>query len=713
MIKQSLNGLWEYRIGKGKFAPKNVPFSCLAVGHSECKRSFDLEHNDEKIFLKFDGITYAAIVYLNGKKVGEMLPYSEYSFDITEIVKDKENELLVEIEDIAPRFGPSEGWENFGGIIRDVSLLYSKENYIKDVFFHYELVNDYTAAKITTDTLSSIGEGVFEIKLFSADALVCSYSQDAKEASKEYYLENIELWTPETPDLYRLEVSLNQNGEMVDVYSCFVGFREFTCGKHRFYLNGKPIFLKGVCKHEMFGDSGHCPTEEQMRQDMQMIKEAGCNFVRLVHYPHNKRVVEIADELGLMVSEEPGLWWSDTSDPQISAGSLEVLRRTVLRDRNHPSIMFWLCFNECRFTEQFLIDSAKVCRENDPTRLVSGANCMGLEDTLKYYNICGFDFYTLHPYAETMERAKEAAKVLNDKPLLFSEWGGYYVYDNPHLLKNFMTDMYNLYLADSDEGALAGASFWEWSELNDFNRGEPACIDGNLSEGLVDKYRNPTLIFETFCDTLKNMGKSTEKVFWIEYENGAVAENNLINEGDKEVYDNTLANFLEQTREVEAQKRKMRRRRLRKGPLMSGVENLNETPLVLQDNESICIDCNISADKLSVFGLVSLTKGYPLSGDYGEKVAEITVTYEDASQEKTLLCNGTDITTVFELLGSSMINPVTENCERFATFGYDKNFERYIINKRDIAVSNDKVIKNITISSENNGYTLLIYGITK
>ena len=96
---------------------------------------------------------------------------------------------------------------------------------------------------------------------------------------------------------------------------------------------------------------------DEMETDMRMIKEMGCNFVRLVHYPHNKRILDIADRLGLMVSEEPGLWWSDTSLSEVAGGSTEVLRRTILRDRNHPCIVFWLCFNECEFTEEFLTSS--------------------------------------------------------------------------------------------------------------------------------------------------------------------------------------------------------------------------------------------------------------------------------------------------------------------------------------------------------------------
>lgn len=115
-----------------------------------------------------------------------------------------------------------------------------------------------------------------------------------------------------------------------------------------------------------------------MRSDMLLIKSAGVNYVRLVHYPHDPKILDLADELGLMVSEEPGLWWSDMKNQEICAGSLEVLRRTVLRDRNHVSVAFWLSFNECIFTPEYLMDSVRVCRENDSAHMVSGANCMDI-----------------------------------------------------------------------------------------------------------------------------------------------------------------------------------------------------------------------------------------------------------------------------------------------------------------------------------------------
>lgn len=709
MKSQTLNGEWKYRIGKGEFSTITVPFSKHPVGHFECKKVFDLKQKTDNIFIKFYGITYYAKVYLNDVYLGEMGPYCEYSFNVTDYVKIKDNLLLLEMEDVSPAFGPTAGWENFGGIIRDVELIYYDENYIEDVFFYSTLSDGYSKAEFTVETKLANSSGDVKVELFWDENPIVVLKQSNDKNVFNGVVNDVNLWSPDSPNLYVLKVTLLNGEKELDVYTCKVGFREFICDKHRFLLNGEHLFIKGVCKHEMFGDSGHCPSLEQMRYDLQMIKDTGCNFVRLVHYPHNKKVLEIADEIGLMVSEEPGLWWSDTSDPEVSNGSLEVLRRTILRDRNHPSVVFWLSFNECRFTEQYLVDSAKTCRALDPTRLVSGANCMNEEDTIKYYNLCGFDFYTMHPYEYTFDRARRLTKILNDKPLLFTEWGGYFVYDNPRLLTEYMKEMYNLYLNASDEGALAGASFWEWSELNDYNRGRPACIDGNLAEGLVDKYRKPRINYLYFKEALEKMGKTSDSLYWIDYVNKPLESHKSIElKSDNNIFEKIVG----YVNEMEKNSGKMRKRVLKSGPKLKDMNCIANVPLVLQDDTTISFECCIKAEQLKITGMTSLIKGYPLEGTYGEAVAHMIITYEDNTQQKAVFCNGRDVTTVFALNNSSRIDPIAENSKRIAMFGYDKNFEHYVLNQMEIPVDSSKQIKSVSICSENNGYALLIYGIS-
>ncbi len=702
MKKQTLNGKWRYRIGKGKEHEISVPFSRLCVGHSECRKVFDLESTSEIVLLQFDGITYNANAYLNGAFLGKMLPYSEYTFDITKIAKEKSNELLVELEDINAPFGPSEGWENYGGIIRDVSIIYKNQNYVTNSIFLANPTNNYVDASYTVEANTKNDKGELFVELSYNNEIIDTYSVKIGE-KQERTIKNAHLWSPSLPSLYNLKISLLIDNKAVDIYEEKVGIREFKCDTERFYLNGKPIFLKGVCKHEMYEYSGHTVKEEFIKKDLDMIKEMGCNFVRLVHYPHNKKVLEYCDQIGLMCCEEPGLWQSDTSNPDVVSDCLEVLRRTVIRDRNHPSIIFWLCFNECDFNEEFLKKSVEICRNNDTSRLVSGANNMSDEDTLKYYNLCNLDFYTMHPYYETFEKARKSAEILKGKPLVFTEWGGYYVYDNPHLIKDFLLEMYELYKA----GNLAGESFWYFAEIYDCNRGGAACVNGVLKEALVDINREPTLIYNAFCQALKEMNEEKSDVSLYEYEQHPYGPKSYFKCQSEPDYIGLL-NICKNPPYTRLAK--TRKKQISVGPVLQNEEipNISKTPYIV--DKELVFSGNVTTDKISIIGMTSVSYGYPLSGGYGEVGAELTIHYDDKSTAKHILKNGIDFSLAYTSIGSSRINPVCENATRFAELSYDKNFEEYIINKLDIDVEN-KEIEKITISPLNDNYKILIYGI--
>ena len=710
MKRQSLNGIWNYRIGKGEYVKREVPFSALAVGHSECERCFDLEGNGERVELCFDGITYAARVTLNGKPIGEMLPYCEYKFDVTDTVKERDNILHVEIEDIAPAFGPVAGWENFGGIIRDVYISYTSRERIKDAFFYCTLDKTYENAEITVELEGECTEGcLWEISILDGDKIVLSDTLLAEESKYKSELRGVKLWSTDRPYLYKMQIKVVKSGVIKDIIEKRIGFREIKCDDKRFYINGQPTFLKGVCKHEFVGDSGHTVSYSDVRRDMEIIKSLGCNFVRLVHYPHGTAVLDVADELGLLVSEEPGLWWSDTSDKRIAEGSLEVLRRTIIRDRSRPSVAFWLCFNECKFTKEFLLDSATVCKTTDPTRLVSGANCMSDEETLEYFNLCGFDFYTMHPYAETFSKAYRSAHTLVGKPLVFTEWGGYYVYDNPRLMREFIHKMRRLYDNASDTAALAGAFLWAFAEVNDFNRAKPAVVDGRLLEGLVDRDRNPEVCFTVFRDAfaeeldaltpfvLDNCSELPDGARALEYFGGGESYEAMY----ERLFMKEKPSFLEEQRP----------RVIRVGPVC---ENLGKIPVlsppaVLSSGE-ICFG-GATASRLVLLGGVSATEGYPLSGEYGEECCEMSIELKNGEMISLPIRNGIELTTVFATYRSSRIDPRAQRAPRFAEFSYDKSYERYVINRLDIDLGGTAEIAAVTLRSKNDRYTILTYGI--
>ena len=727
-LTQSLNGWWDYRVGNGALTRKKVPFSALPVGKSTCILRFSpIEHTAApRAFLVLDGITYGATVTLNGVVLGEMLAYAEYRFEVTDLLRE-ENTLTVELSDIDPVFGPSAGWENYGGIIRDVYLEYTGKRYVKSTLWHGELNEDYTAAHCTLDVKTEGGTGRTVATLTDADGNTVATGETTGE-QVAFTLSAPALWSPESPTLYTLSYTVYDGDAESDCGSFKVGFKDFCLKGKRFCLNGKPTFLLGINRHDIWGEQGHTMTEEQMRRDMTMIKNAGINYVRLVHYPHNKRIIELADELGLLVSEEPGLWWSDMSDQKLCDDALEVMRRTVLRDRNHVSIAFWLSFNECIFTLDYLKASAKVCRENDPYHMVSGANCMSIEMTKENFPICGFDFYTMHPYDSTPKRMIKSIEELTEMPLLFTEWGGYYCHDNPQNFRWFIDTIIKYWKNPDDQPVLAGATYWFWSEMYEFDRRSPACTGGVLREALVDAERNPLPdydVFRTAFAALHNPEKDPEWGMEIgtlpcdltgkEYQTVSVSAPL----GDAErtaAWERMIAESRVPIKTFYHENKNTRR--MTNGPVLRELPgaigalplDLLQTPYVVAD--TLTVPVNRTAKGLWVIGNVSMPKGFPIGGAYGEEVAEYIVTYTDGSCDTHVMKNGEDFTTATALHGPSRIQPYAANAPRVCRYHHEIAWEHYVINARRIPTDPQKTVATLTLRNLQTGYLPLLYGLT-
>lgn len=725
--KQLLDGLWDYRVGQGAYVKKQVPYSEHPVGESECALTFDASEvpGERRAFLIFDGITYSADVYLNDEYLGKMYPYSEYKFEISRLLKKTGNRLQVKIYDMHVAFGPSEGWENYSGIIRSVYIEYTNSCCMDSVHWHTVLNQDFSEAECFVDfVLDNPGEAAeFEAVLKNKNGVIVAQGR-AKSGSVKFTAAHPELWSPDFPYLYTLECSVYENGEKCDFTSQRVGFKEFVAKGKRFYLNGEPLFLLGLNRHDIYGEHGHTLTEEEMYKDMKMIKSTGVNYVRLVHYPHNKRILELADELGLLVSEEPGLWWSDVKNPEISAGALEVLKRVILRDRNHVSVAFWLSFNECIFTLEFLKETARVSRENDPYRMVSGANCMSDEMTKEHYPVCGFDFYTTHPYAPTVDRMMNSAKVLTEMPLLLTEWGGFYCYENPNLFNQYVDKIIECWNNPEDQPVIAGATYWFWAEMYELSRGTPACIGGILREGLVDIHRNPLPDLKVFQEAFARMKYAkVESDYEIQYEHkiskcadfeaAALPE---FTEKDEKAWEKMIADSkvpVKPYRDLVKSVRKMEF-----GPKVPcDITNMGLMPVNLSGKPFVVIDelevkVNTAAKKLYVVGNTSMPKGFPVDGVYGEKVCEYVVTYTDGTSEVHEMQNGRDITTATAQHGPSRINPVAETSPCLLKYNYDYNFEHYVINLHEIETDSSKVIDSFKVQNVSDGYNVLFYGAT-
>lgn len=709
--RQSLNGWWDYRIGEGEWTKKKVPYSAHPVGRSECKTTFAVD-TFERAFLVLEGITYSATVILNGKRLGDMLPYCEYRYEVTNILREK-NELTVILEDISPEFGPSEGWENYGGIIRGVYLEYVGKNYIEDVWWSTTFEDNYTTAHCRV-----------EIKADTDSICVRLVNKRGECVGKangygviEFDVLNPDMWSPDSPTLYTLEVAAGD-----DIVTEKVGFKDFGKKGRRFTLNGSELFLLGINRHDLWGDHGHTLTEEEMQQDMRMIKAIGINYVRLVHYPHNRRILEIADEIGLLVSEEPGLWWSNMSNQKICEGALEVLRRTILRDRNHISVAFWLSFNECIFTMEYLLDSVRISRETDPYHMVSGANCMSVEMTKENYPKSGFDFYTMHPYSMEPDRLIESAEKLNELPLLLTEWGGWRVHDNPRSFKWF-TDLILQYSRNpEDKPVLAGAAYWCWADMYEFSRGENGCSDGLLKEGLVDAWRNPTPNLDLYTNIFRKLRLPEERkecgmnVIPV-ISKGPFREIDITNLcSSKESWEKMIEKSrIHDPRFYREQKGK---RRMDNGPVLcEEIRSIGQLPVKLLEtpyvvNKELIIPINEECRELHLVGNVSMPKGWPINGEYGELAAKYVVTYTDGTETVFPMRNGFEITTATAQYGPSRINPVSAKCPRVLYWHYDFDWEHYIANHCILPIDGKKKVLSLKLQDAGNDYDVLFYGIT-
>ncbi|MBO5671400.1 MAG: hypothetical protein J6S41_07605, partial [Clostridia bacterium] len=294
----NLEGNWRFRVPDGEYTERRVPGSYFCCGFSEYTRRFAWTPiPGRRVFLCTEGVNYEGTVLVNGQVVGKTVPYCHDAFDITDLLC-ADNELTVQVKDIYAPFGLVAGWCCYSGIIRAIYLEVRSETYLEDVWFRQSLTDDLSRADATlTVTLGGKPSENTRVvaELFRNGRLV---TRADGEKDLAFSVSDPDLWSPDSPALYDLRVSLEVDGVPADVWEQEVGFRSFQMDDKRFYLNGKPIFLAGVCRHDLgSAEKGHTLTDEDIERDFRMIKDLGVNFVRLVHYPHDKRVIRMADRI--------------------------------------------------------------------------------------------------------------------------------------------------------------------------------------------------------------------------------------------------------------------------------------------------------------------------------------------------------------------------------------------------------------------------------
>ena len=409
-----------------------------------------------KVFLHIGAANYMSYFWVNGSKVCQHEGgFTAFNCDVTAALKQGDNFVVAVVdntrhEDSVPT--TQTDWWNYGGLTREVSLITVPEAFIDQYDIHLSRTDrsviegwvHVIGGKAGDSVTVNIPSGGREGKWLGENLRLGKDGQTAIHIPAA----GLELWSPEKPELYKVVIEYLGTG--ADPRDSFIGsdsitdeigFRTIEVKGSEILLNGKPIFLHGVCIHaEAPYRTGRAYTDKDAETLLGWAKEMGANFVRLAHYPHDETMLRAADRMGILVwSENPVYWAVQFDKPEVYAKAQQQLEEEIGAYRNHPAIILWSMANETPINDartKFLSSLAARARELDPTRLITAALLVHTEangdrstkivdDPLgKYLDVIGTNeyigWYEQHP--ETADTTDW--RIAYDKPLIMSEFGG-------------------------------------------------------------------------------------------------------------------------------------------------------------------------------------------------------------------------------------------------------------------------------------------------
>lgn len=441
---KSLNGLWDYVIiEKGKHTPSVfdgkilVPFAVESslsgvakkVGAEKelvYRRSFEVPSSwkGKKVLLHFGAVDWKTDVWVNDVKVGSHTGgFTPFSFDITEALQGKNNTLMVKVWDPTDKGYQPRGkqvsrpegiwYTPVTGIWQTVWLEPVSESYIQDLRITPDIDNSLLSLKALVKDATS--KDLVEVKVFDGQQLVAQGKSINGECVQVAMPENAKLWSPESPFLYTLKVSLKQNGKLVDEVSSYAAMRKYSSkrdanGIVRLELNNKPLFQFGPLDQGWWPDGLYtAPTDEALLYDIQKTKDFGFNMIRKHIKVEPARWYTYCDKLGIIVwqdmpSGDRNPEWQNRiyfegTEMKRSAESEACYRKEwkEIMDAlySYPCIGTWIPFNEAwgQFKTPEIVEWTK---QYDPTRLVnpaSGGNHYTCGDMLDLHNYPAPELY--------------------------------------------------------------------------------------------------------------------------------------------------------------------------------------------------------------------------------------------------------------------------------------------------------------------------------
>ena len=446
--------------------PINPPYVPTENPTGIYKRTFFVEesYRDKKIIIRFCGVDSAYHLWINGKEVGySKVARNESEFDITDLIRvGEENDVTVRVyqwSDGTYLEDQDMWWES--GIFRDVELIGVPKDGI----------NDY---KVIADLDDEYKNGIFKVEAFlrttkevnvtfelvdAGENIVFTKTVVAKEgkACIDEVIADVNHWTAETPYLYKLFMTVEDDGQIIEVIPQNVGFRNIRLNGETFLVNGVAIKFKGVNRHDYSPQNGRVVSREEIEKDIILMKQFNINAIRTSHYPNSYYLYDLCDEYGMYLIAETDLechgfeltgdykWITD--DPSWELAYVSRMTRMIERDKNHPAIIFWSLGNESAFGCNFR-KMTDVAHEMDPTRLVHYEGDFDVESADVYSTMYTWIENPKKPYLmkDIIEKSK--------KPHIHCEYC-HAMGNGPGNLKDYQDLVYA-------HDKLQGGFVWEW-----------------------------------------------------------------------------------------------------------------------------------------------------------------------------------------------------------------------------------------------------------
>jgi beta-glucuronidase len=405
------------------------------------EHDFDFQPKaNTRTFLHIGAANYKSFIWVNQKRICDHEGgFTPFDCEVTDALKAGSNFVVIAVDSTRGVDGiPSVGidWFNYGGLTRDVSLVTLPRQFIDDYDVHLKRESTFSSANANTLAGYVHVEGAtagttVTLRIPEAGVNTTLKTDAEGRASFDVKASRLDLWSPERPKLYKVELASGEDRLTDDI-----GFRDIRVDGTKILLNGKPVFLRGANEHaEAPYRTGRVDNQQDVDNIFAFLKDLNANFVRLCHYPHDERMERTADRDGIMVWSEIPLWQHISFEkPEVYAKATFMLNEMIRRDRNKASVILWSVSNETPNNPtrtQFLTNLANEARRLDPTRPITSA-LIGPKAN-------GYEMVQDDPFAAALDvigqneyvgwyvmRPEDADKIhwtLPQKPILISEFG--------------------------------------------------------------------------------------------------------------------------------------------------------------------------------------------------------------------------------------------------------------------------------------------------